>query len=142
VFEVRLWHIHARGLAVKRCPWQATVGEGDALPSVRRALTIREEKMMDDRLGGQAVIEDGRYIVIRVAIEALPAVVEGAWASGGLDTRFKVTDPAAFAKELVIEINQEDEAGTTAVHKMFDFSINMAIEQGAEGIEEHEIQEV
>lgn len=89
---------------------------------------------------GQAVIEDG-CIVIRVPVQNLPAVVEGSWAAGGMDTRFKVTDPDAFAKDLVIELNQENDIGTTRIHKMFDRAIEEAINQGAEGIEEHEDQE-
>jgi len=89
---------------------------------------------------GQAIIENG-CIVIRVPIRNLPAVVEGSWAAGGMDTRFKVTDPDAFAKDLVIELNQEDVIGMTRIHKMFDRAIEEAINQGADGIEEHEDQE-
>lgn len=85
---------------------------------------------------------EGEDIVIRVAVSALPQVVEGAWTAGYMETRFKVTDAPTFAKELVSELNAESEDGTTAIHKMFDACINEAIEQGAEGIEEHEDQEV
>jgi hypothetical protein len=84
---------------------------------------------------GEAVIEDGA-IVIRVPLTALPQVVEGAWALGSLETRYVVTDTEAFAKDLVRALNDEDEQGTTLVHKMFDDAINEALEQGAEGIEE------
>lgn len=93
-----------------------------------------------DKHVGQAVIEDGA-IVIWVPVDCLPAIVEGAWAAGYMDTRFKVTDAATFAKALVIELNSESEDGTTAIHKMFDACINEAIEQGAEGIDEHEDQD-
>jgi len=89
---------------------------------------------------GEAVIEGGA-IVIRVDISALPMVVEGAWAAGGMDLRLKVTDAKAFAKDLVRALNDEAEDGTTAIHKMFDAAIWEASEQGAEGIEEHEDQE-
>lgn len=41
-----------------------------------------------------------------------------------------------FAKEVVRELNSEDEEGTTAIHKMFDAAFIEAIEQGAEGVEE------
>lgn len=90
---------------------------------------------------GRAVIEDG-CIVIRVPIQNLPAVVEGSWAAGGMDTRFKITDPEAFAKDLVTELNHENDIGTTRIHSMFDRAIEEAINQGAEGTEEHEEQEV
>lgn len=89
---------------------------------------------------GRAIIEDGS-LVIRVALEALPMVVEGAWAAGYMDTRYKLTDPAAFARDLVRELNDESEDGTTRIHRMFDKAIENAINQGAEGIEEHEQQE-
>jgi hypothetical protein len=91
-------------------------------------------------LGGQAVIENGS-IVIRIAIDTLPQIVEGSWASGNLDIRLKVTDKEAFAKSLVAELNDEDELGTTLAHEMFDKAINNASEQGADGIEEHEDQD-
>lgn len=96
--------------------------------------------MSDENRFGSAVIEDG-CIVIRVRIADLPVIVEGAWATGNLDTRWKLTDVAAFANDLVHEINREDEEGTNAVHRMFDFSFKEALEQGAEGIEEHEDQD-
>jgi len=85
---------------------------------------------------------DGSCIVIRCRIDALPSVVEGAWAAGGLETRLKITDPAAFAKDVVSEMNQEDEIGTTPVHRLFDKAIKLAFDRGAEGVEEHEDQEV
>lgn len=91
-------------------------------------------------MSGRAVIEDGA-IVIRVPIANLPAVVDGWWAASGIDMRFKVTDSEAFAKDLVRELDREDDTGTTRIHKMFDRAIDEAINQGAEGIEEHENQE-
>lgn len=96
--------------------------------------------MSESSRNPNAVIEDG-HIVIRVAIEALPMVVEGSWAAGGMDTRFKVTNAEEFAADLVSELNREDDIGTTRIHKMFDAAIDEAINQGAFGIEEHEDQE-
>jgi hypothetical protein len=95
---------------------------------------------MNEENGGQAVIENGS-IVIRVSLDALPTVVEGAWASGGMDTRYKITNAQEFAAELVTELNRESEDGTTRIHLMFDRAIQEAIDQGAFGIEEHEQQE-
>lgn len=91
-------------------------------------------------LSGKAVIE-GETIVIRVPIASLAQVVEGAWALGSLDMRWKVTDAPVFARDLVVELNREDEQGTTKIHTMFDKAINEALEQGADGIEEHENQD-
>jgi hypothetical protein len=93
-----------------------------------------------DKSDGQAVIEDG-YLTIRVAIAALPAVVEGAWAAGGMDVRYKVTDAQTFAKDLMYELNAESENGTTRIHTMFDAAIQEAINHGAQGIDEHEDQD-
>ena len=94
---------------------------------------------MEDN-SGKAVIENGE-IIIRAPIASLPNVVEGAWAIGALNERWKITDPALFAKELVLALNDEDEQGTTMIHKTFDKAILEALEQGAEGIEEHENQD-
>lgn len=90
---------------------------------------------------GRAVLQDAE-IVIRVPVDVLPSVVEGAWAAGGMDLRLKVTDPALFARELVNELNREDEVGTTPIHRVFDAAIMEAFGQGAEGVEKHETQEV
>jgi hypothetical protein len=96
--------------------------------------------MADTKDSGRAIIEDGS-IVIRAALSELPMVVEGAWASGALDTRFKITNVDEFAADLMTELNDEAEDGTTRIHKLFDSAINEALEQGARGIEEHDVQD-
>jgi hypothetical protein len=48
---------------------------------------------------------------------------------------------SAFAKEIVRSINDESENGSTRFHLMFDEAMEHAIDQGAEGIEEHPEQE-
>lgn len=89
---------------------------------------------------GQAMIEDG-HIVVRVAIGALPTVLEGAWAAGYFPSRWKVTDEAKLADGIVEQLNAESEDGSTRIHKMFDAAILEAIDQGVDGIEEHEQQD-
>lgn len=89
---------------------------------------------MSDR-SAEAVIEDG-VIVIRLPIDNLADALKGACLMMTISPAYKVTDAAVFAKEVVRELNSEDEEGTTAVHKMFDAAFNEAIEQGAEGVEE------
>lgn len=84
-------------------------------------------------MSGQAVIEDDA-IVIRLPIVNIPVAVEGANAIGAFDAPIKVIDAAAFAKDIILELNREDEEGTTMVHKMFDKAFNEAAEQGAQGI--------
>lgn len=93
------------------------------------------------KIEGRVYINPMGVIFLRMPIENIPAVVEGAWASGAVKSRFKVIDANAFAQELCRILNEESEDGTTLVHKMFDAAINRAIEYGAEGIELHERQE-
>ncbi len=81
---------------------------------------------------GRAVIE-GDEIVIRVAIEALPVVVDAHPSLGGA---YRVTHALDFARELERALSAEEEDGTTLVHRMFDRAIEDALEYGAEGIEE------
>lgn len=83
---------------------------------------------------GQAVIE-GDDIVIRVHIEHLDKVVECMpW--DGWEKILKVTDCKAFAKDLLSTLNDEEEDGTTRIHRMFDEAIEHAAEYGADGIDE------
>lgn len=91
-------------------------------------------------VGGRAVISKGE-IVIRVPIDALQAIADGAYALHGLSCRMKVTDNKTFAREIVRSINDEDEQGTTRFHKMFDSAMEHAIDQGADGVEDHPVQE-
>lgn len=95
---------------------------------------------MTVKANAEAFIENDT-ITICVQVAALADVVEGWWVSGNSDTRWKVTDPEAFAKEIVRALNEEDEQGNTMIHGMFDDALSNAIEQGADGIEEHEDQE-
>ena len=46
----------------------------------------------------------------------------------------KVVDAAAFADAIYHQLNDEEEDGTTIVHRMFDDAIKEAVEQGAEGV--------
>jgi hypothetical protein len=93
-----------------------------------------------DKHSGRAIIEDGA-IVIRIPLEYLDTIVEGAWAASGIDVRYRITDRSVFAQELTHSLNAEEEDGTTLIHRTFDAAINDAIEQGAQGIEEHEDQD-
>jgi hypothetical protein len=115
----------------------------DGLPSCREAIDAEilrvaasDTLVTKDEADGHAILKDGA-ISFRVSLDALPAVLEGAWAIGKLDTRFQITDSSEFAKEIVRALNREDEQGTTAIHKLFDRAILDSIEQGAFGIEEH-----
>jgi len=78
---------------------------------------------------------EGDQIVIRIDISNLPVIVSGAWALSALPP-LKVTDAPEFAKELCRQLNDEDEEGTTPIHRLIDKGVNEAVEQGAFGIEE------
>lgn len=91
------------------------------------------------RKSAEAFIEKvGRHpcIVIRVPVANVPQALRGARDIRAIDLPYKVTDAAVFAKEMVREMNREDEEGTTAIHRMLDDAMSEAIEQGAEGVEE------
>lgn len=87
-----------------------------------------------------AIIEDGA-IVIRVQISALQMIMDGGFACNAYDKRYRVTDPEGFAKEIAGALNDEDEEGSTPVHKLFDAAINEALNQGAQHADEHPQQE-
>lgn len=86
-------------------------------------------------MSGQAVLE-GNCIVIRVYVDALKQAVEGGNDLGTIDPPLRVTNARKFAKELVRELNDETEDGTTHIHELLDRCINEAANQGAEGIED------
>lgn len=83
----------------------------------------------------RAVVRDG-VLEIRVAVSTLPVAMKGACDLGVIDGNFRVTDETAFAREVARALNDEDEQGTTLVHRMFDAAFVAAIENGADGIED------
>jgi hypothetical protein len=93
--------------------------------------------MTETKGNAEAEIVDGN-IVITLSISHLQTAIDGGTMLGTIDGSWKLTDPAAFAKDFVRSLNSEDEEGTTMIHRMCDEAINDAIEQGAEGIEEIE----
>ena len=55
----------------------------------------------------------------------------------------KITDMNVFAEEICRQLQDEEEDGTTLIHKMFDEAISVAVDDGCEGCEiiEHEEEE-
>ena len=88
---------------------------------------------------GEAFIERGT-LVIRLPIKNLPVVLQATPGVGEGQPWYRVTDAEAFAKDLMHELNREDDIGSTRVHRMLDEAILEAIEQGAEGIEDAPMQ--
>lgn len=89
----------------------------------------------------RAIIEDGA-IVIRMPIANLQAIMDGGFACAAYDQRYRVTNTDGFAKEISYALNDEDEEGSTPVHKLFDAAINEALNQGAQHAEPHPDQDV
>lgn len=84
---------------------------------------------------GTAKIE-GDEIVIRIPIAAIETAAPHAWDDqyGFGNHSISVSDPATFAKELVLELNRESETGVTLVHRALDQACVNAAENGAEGL--------
>lgn len=52
------------------------------------------------------------------------------------DDELVVTDPDVFAAEIARELENEEEDGTTLVHRMFDKAAETAVDNGCEGVDE------
>lgn len=92
-------------------------------------------------------IED-EELVIRVGISILCKAVRqcqvidyAVMEADGDESVVEITDEAVFANAILDALNEEEEDGSTPVHRMFDAAANEAIEQGCEGIEFHERDE-
>ena len=69
--------------------------------------------------------------ILRFAAEHHPDL----W-NGATDTFLvKVTDPVVFAKEVLRQINREEEDGSTPLSRMLDAAILAAVDDGCEGID-------
>lgn len=52
---------------------------------------------------------------------------------------FKITNKEGFIKELIEELQSEEEDGTTLLHRAFDKAADNVIENGSENAEENDI---
>lgn len=86
---------------------------------------------------GKAVIEDG-HIVIRVAISELQLILE---ANPVWPDEYVITDVDEAAKSIVAALNEEEEDGTTVIHRAFDEAGVFALEQGYDGFGERDEEE-
>jgi len=93
---------------------------------------------MKDRL--LSVKLDGDELVIRIGISALAFAAIHTPQLEHFDDEAnefrlpKITDERKFAEEVAIVLGQEEEDGTTLVHRMLDGAFVEAVEQGREGI--------
>lgn len=90
---------------------------------------LKEERT---RLGQSMAAIEGDQVVIRVPIAALPVAMSGSpiWHD------CHVTDAAVFAVEFVRALNEEEEDGTTLLHRAFDKAMSNAVESGCDGVAE------
>jgi hypothetical protein len=82
-------------------------------------------------------IED-EDLVIRIGIPLLMhALQEGPdWTD-----EFRVTDPMAFAKAIAFHLqNDEEEDGSTSIHRALDAAATHAIESACEGVEDSTLE--
>ena len=91
---------------------------------------------------------ENEELVIRVGISTLCTAVRqcqvidhAVMDADGDEGAVEITDEAVFAKEILHALEQEEEDGSTPVHRMLDAAANWAIEQGCEGIEFHETRD-
>ncbi len=81
----------------------------------------------------------GHRLVIEIGVETL------AWATENhpdfWDQSLHVEDATVFAKEVIQELNHEEENGDTLITLMLDKAIGRAINHGAEGIEMPSIED-
>jgi len=94
---------------------------------------------MSNDNSAKAVIEhtgDGPDIVIRVPVANLDMAVRIGCAMGYITGNYTVTKPEEFARDLVGELNDEDDEGTTMIHRMLDKAFVQTIERGGFGVEE------
>lgn len=82
-------------------------------------------------------IIDGRLFV-SIGVDALMVAVKGGptWSDQEEEERgWVISDPDGFAADIVHELEDEEEDGTTLVHVMLDAAIERAVEQGSLNID-------
>lgn len=90
----------------------------------------------DDHLKVE-IVDDRLVISIGVGLVAFAVQTPDAtdWPND-----FYISDPAVFAKELVRALEDEEEDGTTPVHRMLDAAALATLENGGLGIEEGPVE--
>lgn len=102
--------------------------------------TKRETANNRGKSNGLSVAIKGGVLQISVGIKTLARAVKLHPSHTKFDEKSgetvepKITDARKFAEEIVLQLNQEEEDGTTPVHRMFDKAANEVIEYGTESI--------
>lgn len=84
-----------------------------------------------------SVLVEDDVLTIRIGTGLLAFATQGSdtWADG-----WRVVDLTAFAKDVAAELEQEEEDGTTPIHRMLDTAAEAALEAGSLGIEEGSVE--
>jgi hypothetical protein len=93
-----------------------------------------------------AVSIDGGELVIRIGLNTLAHAIasgndlhEYDERSGDYLRRFAVTNPYVFAQDIVIELQREEEDGSTPLSHLFDQMGQYAIEEGSTGVDHEQV---
>ncbi len=93
--------------------------------------------MRSDTVLGASVNSFGELVVV-IGVEALataaqchPDYVDVEGNPGPL----RVISPTVFARQVALELDHEDEAGDTIMHRALDQAVEAAISGGAQGVE-------
>lgn len=81
---------------------------------------------------------EGDEIVIRIKIDVLPTAVQQV---PGWPESWRVSDMREAAQSVVRRLNDEEEDGTTLVHRALDQAALDALEGGDEGFDEFNLNE-
>lgn len=84
-------------------------------------------------------IRDGA-IVIAIGVYTLRHAISLASNIDDPEGEILITDSDAFARDLVSELNREDEQGTTPVHRLLDQAAKDAVAQGCGGVDFDEME--
>jgi len=96
-------------------------------------------RRITDQSGSQIAItiKDGK-LIISIGVALLAHAVQNApdWPMD-----MYISDIRAFAKTIAHALEQEEEDGTTPVHRMLDGAAEWAIEQGEDGVEDGSVDQ-
>jgi phage tail tube protein FII len=87
--------------------------------------------------GLRVEVVDGR-LEITIGVEALATAVKAAPFMEDVEGRYAVGNPDALAASVAHYLEDEDEEGTTRVHRAIDSAAEQALEQGLDGFDEVE----
>jgi hypothetical protein len=80
-------------------------------------------------------------LCIKIGVNSLVYAAENYPNEPYSEQQVKVTDTQKYAKEIFEALHREDEMGNTLVTRMFDDAMNLALENGADGVEYFEDEE-